>query len=234
MFTQYDQVRRDFAINRVTFFWMNLDGTATEAEIKESLQTIARRNFDINLAKAKQRRRGPMGDRGSGGRRRDYTANVALQSAETVRKTISARADGIIWTLSLLPLITLAVASLGVVNTVLSSIRARRWDMGVLRAIGVTRFGLFRMILAEAILVGIVACLLSLGFGVMAGYCGTGITRYINIRGGQIVPLIIPWAKLAIGFGATLGLCLLAALWPAIATGRTEPLKLLQAGRAAT
>ena len=92
--------------------------------------------------------------------------------------------------------------------------------MGVLRAIGVTRFGLVRMILAEAILVGIVACLLSLGFGVMAGYCGTGITRYINIRGGQIVPLIIPWAKLTIGFGATLGLCLLAALWPAITTGR--------------
>ena len=50
-----------------------------------------------------------------------------------VRKTVNERADGIIWTLSLLPLITLAVASLGVVNTVLSSIRARRWDMGVLR-----------------------------------------------------------------------------------------------------
>ena len=89
------------------------------------------------------------------------------------------------------------------------------------------------MILAEAVLVGIVACLLSLGLGVMAGYCGTGITRYINIRGGQIVPLIIPWAKLTVGFGVTLGLCLLAALWPAIATGWTEPLKLLQAGRAA-
>ena len=150
---------------------MNLDGTATEDQIKESLQTIAQRNFDINLAKAKQRGRGPMGERGpGGGRRRDYTASVNLQSAEGVRKTVNERADGIIWTLSLLPLITLAVASLGVVNTVLSSIRARRWDMGVLRAVGVTRFGLVRMILAEAILVGIVACLLSLGFGVMAGY----------------------------------------------------------------
>ncbi|MGA2064591.1 MAG: FtsX-like permease family protein [Thermoguttaceae bacterium] len=235
MFAQYDQVRRDFAINRVTFFWMNLDGTASEDEIKESLQTIAQRNFDINVAKSRQRGRGPLGQTGPGGdRRRDYTASVNLQSAAGVRQTVNARADGIIWTLSLLPLVTLAVASVGVVNTVLSSIRARRWDMGVLRAIGVTRLGLVRMILAEAILVGIVACLLSLGFGAMAGYCGTGITRYINIRGGQIVPLIIPWAKLAIGFGATLGLCSLAALWPAVATGRTEPLKLLQAGRAAT
>ena len=234
MFAPFSEVRRDFAIDRITFFWMNLDGTATEGQIKESLQTIAQRNFDINLVKARQRGRAQVGEAGPGSRRREYTASVNLQSAEGVRKTVNARADGIIWTLSLLPLVTLAVASLGVVNTVLSSIRARRWDMGVLRAVGVTRFELFRMILAEAILVGIVACLLSLGFGVMAGYCGTGITRYINIRGGQIVPLIIPWTKLAVGFGAALGLCLLAALWPAIATGRTEPLKLLQAGRAAT
>jgi putative ABC transport system permease protein len=234
MFAPFSEVRRDFAIDRITFFWMNLDGTATEDEIKASLQTIAQRNFDINLARARQRGRGPMGEMGSGGgRRREYTASVNLQSAEGVRKTVNARADGIIWTLSLLPLVTLAVASLGVVNTVLSSIRARRWDMGVLRSVGVTRFELFRMILAEAILVGIVACLLSLGFGVMAGYCGTGITRYINIRGGQITPLVVPWAKLSIGFSMTLGLCLLAALWPAVSTGRTEPLKLLQAGRAA-
>ena len=88
------------------------------------------------------------------------------------------------------------VTSLGVINKVLSSIRARRWDMGILRAMGVTRFGLFRLIIAKALLAGIVACVLSLQFGVMAGYCGTGVTLYINIRSGQITPLIVPWAKI--------------------------------------
>jgi putative ABC transport system permease protein len=105
--------------------------------------------------------------------------------------------------------------------------------LGVLRALGVTRFGLFRLIIAEALLIGVVACVLSLGFGTMAGYCGTGVTRYINIRGGQVTPLVIPWTKLTVGFGMALGLCLLAALWPAYRTGRAEPLGLLQAGRAA-
>jgi putative ABC transport system permease protein len=95
-----------------------------------------------------------------------------------------------------------------------------------------TRFGLFRLIVAESLLIGVVACLLSLGFGAMAGYCGTGVTRYINIRGGQITPLVIPWTKLTVGFGIAIGLCLIAALWPAFRTGRTEPLRLLQAGRA--
>ena len=76
------------------------------------------------------------------------------------------------------------------------------------------------------------ACLLSFGFGVMAGYCGTGVTRYMNIRGGMVTPLMVPWTKLLLGFGITMGLCVLAALWPATSTGRAEPLRLLQAGRA--
>jgi putative ABC transport system permease protein len=103
-----------------------------------------------------------------------------------------------------------------------------------LRALGVTRSGLFRLIVAESLLIGVVACILSLGFGAMAGYCGTGVTQYINIRGGQYTPLVIPWSRLMVGFAMTLGLCLLAALWPAYRTGRTEPLRLLQAGRAST
>jgi putative ABC transport system permease protein len=55
----------------------------------------------------------------------------------------------------------------------------------------------------------------------------------VSFFGGLTPPLVIPWAQLSIGFGMAFGLCLLAALWPAISTGRTEPLKLLQEGRAA-
>ena len=76
---------------------------------------------------------------------------------------------------------------------------------------GVTRSGLFRLIVAESLLIGVVACVLSLGFGAMAGYCGTGVTRYINIRGGQFTPLVIPWARLMVGFAMAMGLCLLAS-----------------------
>jgi putative ABC transport system permease protein len=135
--------------------------------------------------------------------------------------------------MSQLPLVTLLVTSIGVINAIMASIRARRWEMGVLRAVGITRFALFRLILAEAALIGLVACLLSLAFGVMAGWCGTGVSRYVSFFGGMATPLVVPWLKLALGFAVTLALCLAAALWPAISTGRTEPLRLLQAGRTA-
>jgi putative ABC transport system permease protein len=67
----------------------------------------------------------------------------------------------------------------------------------------------------------------------MAGWCGVGISQYVSFFGGMATPLVIPWAKLAFGFSITLALCLAAALWPAISTGRAEPLTLLQAGRTA-
>jgi putative ABC transport system permease protein len=234
MFASFDQVRDDFHLDRTGCFWMNLDSDADEAQIKEALQAIAEKNYDPQLAVARRRGRPEFGGMagGFGGRRGAYSTTVNIRTREGVREAIRERADGIIWGLSQLPLVTLAVTALGVMNTILSSVRARRWELGVMRSLGMTRFSLFRLILAEAVLVAIVACILSFGMGVMAGYCGTGVTRYINIRGGMVTPLIVPWTKLLIGFAMTHGLCVLAAFWPAASTGRAEPLRLLQAGRA--
>ena len=56
----------------------------------------------------------------------------------------------------------MAVAALGVTNTIMASIRSRRWELGVLRSIGVTRGQLLRMVLAESALLGIVGSALGL------------------------------------------------------------------------
>lgn len=243
MIAALDQISKDMDVNRINSFWINRDGTATEDEIKKSLEVIVERSHDPVLARQQGPGKGTNADsygtgagavtRGIEAPREGYSTAVNFRSREGTRNAIRERATGVIWLISRLPLITLLVTSLGVVNTIVSSIRARQWDMGVLRAVGVTRAGLIRMILCEATLLGISACILSLGFGVVAGYCGTGISRYINMRGGQITPLVVPWPQVGIGFAMTLGLCLMAALWPAIRTGRAEPLRLLQAGRAA-
>jgi len=119
------------------------------------------------------------------------------------------------------------------VNTVMASVRARRWELGVLRAVGVTRWTLARMVLTEGLLIGLVACLISLAFGVMAGWCGTGISQYVSFFGGMATPLVVPWSKLTLGFGMALVLCLAAALGPAMLTAHAEPLRLLEEGRTA-
>jgi putative ABC transport system permease protein len=82
MFAPYGEVRRDFGIQRVTHFWMNLDGTATEDEIKASLQTIAQRKFDGQLANSRRRERGPGNESARfGGRRRGFSSNVTYEPA---------------------------------------------------------------------------------------------------------------------------------------------------------
>ena len=124
----------------------------------------------------------------------------------------------------------LAVASLGVANTVMAGVRARRYQLGVLRAVGVTRGELLRLILAEAALLGLAAAAL----GVAAG-----LTMAINARRlqewttGYVPELRIAWDAVGLAVAVVIAVSLLAALWPAVTAARTQVLRLLQAGRAA-
>jgi putative ABC transport system permease protein len=225
VFASYESVCRDFQIDRVNFIWLDLAPAARIADLGAALQPLADRHLG---------ERQPVNDQGTWAvGAAMFGSSLRISTREEVRQRIAQRADGMIWGMCQLPLVTLLISSLAVVNTVMASVRARRWEMGVLRAIGLTRSALVRLILAEAVLIGLAACLLSLAFGVMAGWCGTGVSQYVSFFGGLETPLVIPWAKIGLSFAGTLLLCLVAALWPALSTGRAEPLQLLQSGRGA-
>ncbi len=225
VFAPYDQVRRDFGLSAINFFWMNIDKNVGVDAIGAALRPIAERNPGVQQ---------PVNQQGTWNvGAQNFGPSVRISTPDEVRSRIGDRADAMIWAMCQLPLITLLVTSLGVINTVMASVRARRWELGVMRSLGVTRSGLFRMILVEGLLIGLITCLLSLGFGIMAGWCGMGISQYVSFFGGMPTPLVIPWARLAIGLAVALGLCLAAALWPAFTAGRSEPLALLQQGRTA-
>ena len=123
----------------------------------------------------------------------------------------------------------MAVASLGVTNTIMASIRSRRWQFGILRSIGVTRSQLLRLVLAEAILLGIVGCALGVAAGFVAAVNARGLSHTLI---GYAPPMVVPWGIIWIGVGTVMGIALLASLWPAVSVARSEPLTLLQAGRA--
>jgi len=125
----------------------------------------------------------------------------------------------------------MAVAALGVTNTVMAGIRTRRWQLGILRSIGVTRWQLLRLILGEAALLGLVGCALGIA---------AGLEMSVNARAVQVAvtgynpPMLIPWRYVGLGSGIVVAVSLIASLWPAFWVARTDPLELLQAGRAAT
>jgi putative ABC transport system permease protein len=124
----------------------------------------------------------------------------------------------------------MAVAALGVTNTVMASVRSRQWQFGILRSIGVTRGQLMRMVLAEAILLGLVGCALGLAAGFLMSYNALGLSRELA---GYVTEMTPPWHRIGVGVAVILGISVLASLWPAAHVARSEPLSLLQSGRAA-
>lgn len=131
---------------------------------------------------------------------------------------------------SLIAYAAMGIAWFGVTNTIMASIRTRRWHMGILRSIGVTRGQLLRLVLAEAVLLSIVGILI----GLLAGFVLAVDAHHLwGVIIGYRPPLLIPWPAVVIGMISVLVVALGASLWPAIHVARTEPLSLLQAGRSA-
>jgi ABC-type antimicrobial peptide transport system permease subunit len=146
-----------------------------------------------------------------------------------IKQDIIAAFNRILLLASTVAFAALAVASLGVTNTVLAGIRSRRWQFGVLRSIGVTRGQLLRLVLAEAVLLGLIACALGLAAGGLLAIDAHALQVAVI---GFNPPIDVPWDMIVLGIAIVMTIALGASAWPAINVARTEPLKLLQAGRA--
>ena len=155
---------------------------------------------------------------------RDLQAGDVRQIKQQMESTF----QDILLLVSVVPFAAMFVASLGVTNTIMASIRTRRWQLGVLRSIGLTRSQLIRLIFSEALLVGVVAS----GLGIFAG-------AVMAIDGHQMSWLVtgfnpavaVPWGYVSLGVGAVIVVSILAGAWPAVSVSRAEPLFLLQGGR---
>jgi len=73
--------------------------------------------------------------------------------------------------------ITGLVAGLGVLNATLASVAERRWEIGLLRAVGATRRQIARLVLAEAALVGTAAALAGTVLGWVVTLLFLGLAR---------------------------------------------------------
>jgi putative ABC transport system permease protein len=115
-----------------------------------------------------------------------------------------------------LAFVAVLVAALGMVNTLTMGVLERVREIGVLRAIGMSRRQAMRMVVVEAAILGIVGVVLGAAAGIAVG------AVLLQLGGGLGHPGGIPW--LPIGVAAALGLVLpaLAALSPARAAARVS------------
>lgn len=219
IFADYAAVAKDFALPNASHVWFSFDSPSADPK---QIALAAQELYRLHLGRDVVIGTAPEGD-----------AAVRVMPIEDIRNFTRGAAKRWIWVISQIPLISVVIAGLGVLNVILASVRARRWEFGVLRALGFSSWTLVRVVLAEGLLIGFVACLLSLGFGILGGWCGCGAAQYISFFGGLHPNLVIPWASISLGLVGVLVLAVLAAVWPAISIGRSRPLNLLQGDRGA-
>ncbi|MGW4819270.1 ABC transporter permease [Streptomyces sp. NPDC004227] len=115
--------------------------------------------------------------------------------------------------------LAIIVAVLGVVNTLALSVVERTREIGLMRAIGLSRRQLRRMIRLESVVIALFGALLGLGLGM-----GWGATaqKLLALEGLKV--LEIPWITIAGVFIGSAFVGLFAALIPAFRAGRMNVL----------
>ncbi|MBA0049403.1 ABC transporter permease [Streptomyces sp. AJS327] len=115
--------------------------------------------------------------------------------------------------------LAIIVAILGVVNTLALSVVERTREIGMLRAIGLSRRQMRRMIRLEAVVIALFGALLGVGLGMA---WGAAAQQLLAMEGLGV--LEIPWPTIVTVFAGSALVGLIAALVPAFRAGRMNVL----------
>ena len=149
----------------------------------------------------------------------DYP-NANVRDQVEYRESQEAQVDTLLVMFNALLLLAVIIALLGISNTLALSVFERTREIGLLRAVGMSRRQVRRMIRWESIMVAVLGALLGIVIGIFFGVSVTsalssvGITE-LAIPAGQIIGLVV--------FGAVVGL--VAAILPARKASRLNVLE---------
>lgn len=116
--------------------------------------------------------------------------------------------------------LALVIAVLGIVNTLALSVIERTREVGLLRAVGMGRRQLRRMITLESVVIAVLGTVLGLVLGVLFG-----IALMYGLRDEGLEALAIPYGQLALFLGLAVIVGVLAAILPARRAARLDVLK---------
>jgi putative ABC transport system permease protein len=116
--------------------------------------------------------------------------------------------------------LALVIAVLGIVNTLALSVIERTREVGLLRAIGVSRRQLRRMITLESVVISLLGTVL----GVLLG-TGFGIALMRAVRDEGLEVIAVPYGQMALFLGLSVLVGVLAAVFPARRAARLDVLQ---------
>ncbi len=143
----------------------------------------------------------------------DSSAQTTEDFAQQLMGMLS-NIDAFLWVIST---ISIVVGGLGIINTMLMSVRERKKEFGVLKAIGWTQENILQLVMYESILIGILGGII----GVTLGWIAVQIAK--PLLGISIMTVTPSLAIQATLFAIIVGV--IGGIYPAWETSRLDPIK---------
>jgi putative ABC transport system permease protein len=146
--------------------------------------------------------------------------NVELQDRREAKAAARGEVDQLLGMIIALLVLSVLIAALGIVNTLALSVTERTRELGLLRAVGMSRRQLRRMLRYESVVIAAFGAGLGLGIGIAFGWA---LQRVLADDGIDV--LRVPFGQLALYVVAAAVLGVAAAVWPAWRAARMDVLR---------
>lgn len=150
---------------------------------------------------------------------KDYP-NLKVSDQAALKKDAREQVDAFVTFLTILLVMSVIIAAVGVVNTLALSVIERTREIGLLRAIGISRRQLRRMIRLESIVIAVFGAVLGMVIGVAFG---AAMQNALKDKGLGVLSIPVGTLVTYLVVAAVIGV--LAAMWPAWRAGRMDVLK---------
>jgi putative ABC transport system permease protein len=147
---------------------------------------------------------------------------LSMESNTSIRETVATLMNTAFSLFDVMGVLSVMVASLGVVNTLTMNIMERTQEIGMLRAIGMTRSQVIKMVLAEAGLMGVIGGLVGLVFGILLSRI---FLAGMSAMSGYSLEFSVPIEAVILGLIVALVVSQIAAIQPARRAARTNVLE---------
>jgi putative ABC transport system permease protein len=167
--------------------------------------------------------------------RKLYGNDIGVTSPEAILKTIREFTGGFTVFVLGIALVALLVGAVGIITTLYTSVMERIKEIGTMKAIGAQNSNIMSLFMVEALMIGILGASCGLLAGIAGGYV---LIAGLGSAGGSdegepsagldnISPVFLP-TDLATVWGISVGLSLVAGIYPAWKASRLSPIVALR------
>ncbi|MCA6093624.1 ABC transporter permease [Streptomyces sp. SCA3-4] len=150
---------------------------------------------------------------------------IQIQTKQDISDGISKAISLLLNMLYGLLAMAVVVAVLGVINTLAMSVFERQQEIGMLRAIGLDRKGIKRMVRLESLVISLFGGVMGVGLGVFFGWAAGDLIK----KGISTYELVLPWERMGVFLLLAAFVGVLAALWPARRAAKLNMLAAIKA-----